>query len=95
MLQQWRADGFGPEDVEVWAIARSGDEATVADFADGSTSACFIDGSSVYSDFDASKDDVVIIDRQGDIRHRFDSGKDSLRDAAQRAKVDGWVRDLL
>jgi len=81
--------------VEVWAIGSSADETAVESFAAGSTSSCFADGSSVYSAYGVSKDDVVIIDRDGNIHHRFDSGEDSLRDADQRAKVDGWVRELL
>lgn len=95
MLQQWRADGYDPEDVEVWTVARSGDEGSIDSFASGSTSSCFLDGASVFSAYDAAKDDVFIIDREGRIRHRFDSGEDSLSNSAQREKVDGWVRALL
>ncbi len=94
-MGEWRADGFGTDDVEVWAIGSSDDVSAIEGFADGSTSSCFVGGSTVYSAYEASKDDVVIIDREGNIRHRFDSGADSLRDADQRAKVDGWVRALL
>lgn len=80
--------------MEVWAIGSSSDDSAIPSFTAGASS-CFVGGSSVYSDYGASKDDVVIIDGEGNIRHRFDSGEDSLRDGDQRAKVDGWVRGLL
>ena len=44
---------------------------------------------------DVVKVKVLEVDRQGRIRHRLDTGQQSLRNDGPRDKVDGWVRDLL
>jgi hypothetical protein len=82
----WEADGYGYDDVEVWAIGKPGELMFLSSFMAGSDSSAFedTDGSAAAS-LGASLFSTVILDRHNVKQSSFGFGTD----------VDAVVRSLL
>jgi hypothetical protein len=76
----------------------AGQGAFAAQFAGDSESPCFADPSAgedgVFARFDASIDDLLLIDRQGQVRYEIHLADMDLGEKDNRKKVDRWVRGL-
>ncbi len=100
MLQdEWRADGFTAEDVEVWAVGHHATVGQASVFANEHSAPCLGDSAqtdeSAFAAYGAGVDDVFIIDRQGQVQFHFTVGVMDLNRSAHQDTVDGWVRELL
>ena len=97
LVQGWRNDGYTRDQVEVWTVGYPGSEAWVDSFAGSATESLFVDSASMtaYSAFNATKDDLIIIDRQGSVAHDVSLASMPLTSPTNRDQIDAWVRALL
>jgi hypothetical protein len=97
LAEQWRADGFDHEDLETWAIGFPGQEGLVDDFASDLDAALFVDSEedAVFTSWQATSNDLFVIDRDGIVVERVDVAYNSLSERSNREHLDRLVRRLL
>jgi len=71
----------------------------VAGYVGDATDTCFVDvddeDQSAYANYEANKDDLVVIDRLGRIRRHWSTLDHNLTTDEARADLDAFVRVLL
>jgi hypothetical protein len=79
-------------------VGWAGQGAFAAQFAGASESPCFSDSSTgeagVYARFEVGVDDLLLIDRTGQVRYVLHLVDMDLDNKEHRNKVDRWVREL-
>jgi hypothetical protein len=96
-MEQWRTDGFGADVLELWVIGANGSEGAVAQFTEGATAPCFTDDASgtTFSDYDAQKDDLFIVNVNNTLHDRSDLFVTPLSKPENRDALDTQVRGLM
>jgi hypothetical protein len=96
MLKSWRADQLGWQKVELWIVGFSTGPAEVASFCQGTDAACFEyqpwAGPDVFKQYSAGKDDLIVVDRAGQIHFKHNLTQTPLEQEANRKTVDAAVR---
>lgn len=104
MMDEWQADGYGYDDLEVWVISISGELDLVPSFMQGSTSSAFegnkaageVLGVPIYTIPWISEDmalDLVILDRESVVHANWNAISEQL--PAKREEMDAIIRSLL
>lgn len=99
LLAAWRAEGLTEADLRLWALGWAGQGAWAGAFAAGASTPLLADASSgadgVYALWEASIDDLFLLDRGGLVRYRANLASMDLTEKKHRRILDGWVRALL
>lgn len=100
MLTEWRAMGYGYDEVEVWAVGYPGQEARVPDVAGTDrTESIFVDTSepteSAIAAYSAHTYDTFIIDAVGRQASYFNVGTNTLNVEENRTLLHHIVIEVL
>lgn len=100
MLAEWRAEGYGYDELELWAIGYPGQEPYVADLvAGGKTEAVFVDVTepteSAIHAYSAMTYDTFIIDARGSLAAHFNVGTNTLYIEENRTLLYHLVLEVL
>jgi len=99
MLAEWRADGFGHDELELWVMGYAGSEEHVEELEAGSDASIFadstLDAENAMLLYDAHVNDLFLVDRQGRLAGQTNASVDPLGVEENRSALDEWVRLLL
>jgi len=96
MYDAWRADGFGADVLEVWAIGWPGQESYIAAFAAGSAVPCLIDTNWQFiSAYSPSKDDLWVVGKDGNVSFSMSLIGQPVTSSAGATLLDNAVRAAL
>ena len=96
MVDGWRGDGFGPDQLQVWTVGWPGQEDLVEGFAAGSTAPCLVDSDADFIfAYDVDKDDLWVVDETGTVTFSMNLIAQPITTSTYANLLDSAVRAAL